>query len=760
MDIGTQVLELEKINLHAAGNQGLDLPFDAIILDCGTSSLLCERSPETWMDPVKTLLENVRNLLWVSSQLHDLPYAGASGAFIRTIASEHPQIKAASLTIKGGVSARIMESVVLPIMQAMQAGSDEVELAYEDGIISILRYLPDDALSAHVGASKPRRSSAPLTSVNHQVRISAPSTVSVYPIRFHDFPPDDLISVDVELSVVDLNDAQRLFSQSPGDSPLGCYFAGKTWRSGAWTSVVGHCAGSHAKKIRVPSGTLFDVPTGISLNQALHQFTVHATAMTILQTVIRVHAQESIYLGWNSPDVAMFRQACELLGCNVVRDQADADFAIEFSRITGGYIVNGNPVRRQTPGPSSTFGLAHRIWSLVLPELPEFGLDDVQQAFNFVTTNKGLAAINHRTVDTSFSQVITHTETPALFRKDSAYVIIGGFGGLGCHVMQWMVQRGARHLVVISRSGATSDAARRAIRTIEAMGGDVTALQTNASDSVAVTGALEPIRASRRIRGCLNMAIVLQNSPFLTMQPDQWNAGIRTKIDTTKSLHLATMKDDLDFFIMFSSVSSIAGNRAQAAYAAGNAFQNAMAAYRRRLGMTAVSVALGAVEEIGTLAEDTRTLSTLTQSGLRILNSSEVLCCVEAAVYESQHSQRHLLVTGFDMFATVNNVIQATPEQNLIFWANSAEFSHFFDHRASDECHKAEASLLDQIRSSDDETAHAKLRTAFLQFLAGVLGYSAEKLDSWQPIAAYGVDSLNAVACRFWFHKGKIFQPL
>ena len=208
---------------------------------------------------------------------------------------------------------------------------------------------------------------------------------------------------------------------------------------------------------------------------------------------------------------------------------------------------------------------------------------------------------------------------------------------------------------------------------------------------------------------------------------------------------------------MFSSVSSVSGNRTQANYATGNAFQNAMAEYRRSKGLPGVAIALGAMSGIGVLAEDHDLLRTLTQSGLQILGPDDLTKVMEAAIFESGHSDRSLLSVGFKMFETLDGVVQSTPEENQLFWTESPEFGFLLDHRLSASGMTRSMSLLEQIQSQGDEAAYDTLLQGFLLCLNNVLGYAIANLDPASSLASYGLDSLNAVSCRYWFFKREWF---
>ena len=83
----------------------------------------------------------------------------------------------------------------------------------------------------------------------------------------------------------------------------------------------------------------------------------------------------------------------------------------------------------------------------------------------------------------------------------------------------------------------------------------------------------------------------------MDFQGDEWDRALRLKVDSSWILHQGTQNDPLEFFILFSSIASVLGNRNQAGYNVGNAFLNALAAYRCENGQTAISIALGAMSQ-------------------------------------------------------------------------------------------------------------------------------------------------------------------
>ncbi|KAK5447979.1 Mycolipanoate synthase [Exophiala xenobiotica] len=152
---------------------------------------------------------------------------------------------------------------------------------------------------------------------------------------------------------------------------------------------------------------------------------------------------------------------------------------------------------------------------------------------------------------------IQSTSPPLEFRGEAYYLIAGGVGGLGQAVSTCMVEHGARHFIFLSRSAGTSESHKAFFAELEAP-----------RLHRVVQAATAPIA------GVLHMAMALQDRPFLSMSHEDWVAAINPEVKGTMNLHNALMDAsiDLDFFVMFGSISGSFGIAHQANYAAGDTF--------------------------------------------------------------------------------------------------------------------------------------------------------------------------------------------
>jgi len=146
------------------------------------------------------------------------------------------------------------------------------------------------------------------------------------------------------------------------------------------------------------------------------------------------------------------------------------------------------------------------------------------------------------------------------FDSNATYLVAARLGGVGRSVLRWMTSRGAKQLIVPSRSGAASNAAIQVVSELSALGVNILTPKCDLSSASSVQLMLSDCAQTMGpIRGCINAAMVLQDSVFDNMTRAQWNTTIRSKVQTSWNLH-TLLTEALDFFVLISSASGILGN--------------------------------------------------------------------------------------------------------------------------------------------------------------------------------------------------------
>ncbi|MBN3888579.1 MAG: SDR family NAD(P)-dependent oxidoreductase [Nostoc sp. JL31] len=211
---------------------------------------------------------------------------------------------------------------------------------------------------------------------------------------------------------------------------------------------------------------------------------------------------------------------------------------------------------------------------------------------------------------------------------DSTYLITGGLGGLGLLIAHWLVERGAKHLVLMGRRG-TNEQSDRQIQQLQAQGISVMVMQADASVQSQVAEVLAEIgRSHPPLHGIIHAAGVLDDGVLLQQTWERFHRVMAPKVQGAWNLHTLTQTLPLDFFILFSSAASVLGSAGQANHCAANAFLDALAHYRHQLGLSGLSINWGAWAEIGAAAER-QFGKQLQHQGMEMMSPSQGLQALE-----------------------------------------------------------------------------------------------------------------------------------
>ncbi|KAK8130893.1 polyketide synthase [Apiospora sp. TS-2023a] len=390
------------------------------------------------------------------------------------------------------------------------------------------------------------------------------------------------------------------------------------------------------------------------------------------------------------------------------------------------------------------------------------GIGEVETALRKLQSGKtkGKVVVSHRGEDMVKA---THARSDhPMYTKDATYVIVGGTGGIGQSITKQMIERGARHVVLLSRSGKVSDDIKKLMDFGEPLGASVHVKSCDAGDESSVKSVLQEIQKTLPpIRGIVHAAMVLRDVLFEDMTYEDYTTVVRSKVAGAWNLHNAFSDQPLDFFILLSSVAGIIGNRGQAAYAGANTFLDALARHRRRNGLVATSLALAAVADVGYLAAGSdgaaRTAEVLKSLGGACMTGAEVLALFEAAVTGrvDPACEYEQCVTGVDF---------ADSGANLPYYASDGKFSHLRQIALAKYLGDASASSLVSKRTLAQELARAATVDEAIEAVAGGLREKLGAILMVDPavlaaqqattsVATMGLDSLNAIELRNWIAK-------
>jgi len=216
-------------------------------------------------------------------------------------------------------------------------------------------------------------------------------------------------------------------------------------------------------------------------------------------------------------------------------------------------------------------------------------------------------------------------------KPDGCYLITGAFGGYGKVLARWLAECGARHLVLTSRTGASSPEASKFVEDLQKGGVEVRVVSADVGAPDDVRRLFAEIKSGAQpLRGLFHLAMVIDDAPLAALTPERLRTVLGPKAHGGWLLHEATLEMKLDCFVMFSSVSSIFGNPAQGNYSAANAFLDSLAHHRQALGLPALSVNWGVLGGEGFVARNERVADFLARQGTIAISPGEATALLES----------------------------------------------------------------------------------------------------------------------------------
>jgi acyl transferase domain-containing protein/NADPH:quinone reductase-like Zn-dependent oxidoreductase/SAM-dependent methyltransferase/acyl carrier protein len=319
-------------------------------------------------------------------------------------------------------------------------------------------------------------------------------------------------------------------------------------------------------------------------------------------------------------------------------------------------------------------------------------------------------------------------------RRDGCYLITGAFGGFGKVLAQWLVEGGARDLVLTSRSGAATPDAEAFVQGLRKQGANVRIVMADIGSSQDVARLIGEIRsAGSPLLGLFHLAMVIDDAPLVSLNPERFRSVMAPKALGAWLLHEATRDLALDCFVMFSSVSSIFGNPAQGSYGAANAFLDSLAHHRRALGLPALTVNWGVLGGEGYVARNKRVAEFLARQGTTELAPREVMALLESSL-DARVTQVMAIRVDWSKWRQFFRGMQENPMLERIFAAVEGQ-----------ETGGAPSDFRLKIESAAPEELEGLIGQAVRDAVGSVLRVKPESLRDDQPLTDLGLDSLMGV---------------
>jgi acyl transferase domain-containing protein/NADPH:quinone reductase-like Zn-dependent oxidoreductase/thioesterase domain-containing protein/NAD(P)-dependent dehydrogenase (short-subunit alcohol dehydrogenase family)/acyl carrier protein len=316
------------------------------------------------------------------------------------------------------------------------------------------------------------------------------------------------------------------------------------------------------------------------------------------------------------------------------------------------------------------------------------------------------------------------------FPAKASYLISGGLGGFGLALAKWLAERGAKCLVLAGRSGAGTPEAKRAVAELRRRGAKVVAVKVDVANEQQVARLFERVRRKLPpLRGIFHAAMVLDDGFLPQLTPERFARVMSPKATGAWNLHAASKEMPLDHFVMFSSGSALMGGGGQANYAAANCFLDALAHYRRWLGLPALTVNWGALGEVGVLARNAEVAKHLAAHGVHSIASAQATEMLGRLLQRDITQIAFMRMDWQKVLGTAANAAPSPRYSEVFVAAEQKQTGNGGDLRAL-------------VLSAPPEKSLELAASLVGESVAAVLRTSVDTLDANRPLMEMGLDSL------------------
>ncbi|KAG5674367.1 hypothetical protein PVAND_004341 [Polypedilum vanderplanki] len=310
-----------------------------------------------------------------------------------------------------------------------------------------------------------------------------------------------------------------------------------------------------------------------------------------------------------------------------------------------------------------------------------FNDQQIEQAFRFMASGKHIGKVvikvrdeeSQKTFQPSMKLINAISRT--YMHKEKTYLIVGGLGGFGLELSNWLVTRGAKKIILTSRSGVKTGYQSLMIRRWTEKGVQVV-IDTN--DVTTLKGAQKLLKEASKlgtVGGIFNLAAVLRDNLLENLTEADFKAVCKPKVDGTKYLDEASREfcPELDYFICFSSVSCGRGNIGQINYGLANSAMERICEARQRVGLPGTSIQWGAIGDTGLVLEnlgdnDTVVGGTLPQRMVSCLQTMDLFMQQPHAVLASMvvaEKRKADASSGMSLIACIANILGLKDTKNI-----------------------------------------------------------------------------------------------
>jgi acyl transferase domain-containing protein/NADPH:quinone reductase-like Zn-dependent oxidoreductase/acyl carrier protein len=338
------------------------------------------------------------------------------------------------------------------------------------------------------------------------------------------------------------------------------------------------------------------------------------------------------------------------------------------------------------------------------------------------------------------SSAIRRTTKGLSIDPNRTHLITGGLGGFGLATARWLIERGARHLVLVGRSGASTESTRSAVAQMRALGATVLVEALDIADADAADALFAGLAHSMPpLAGVVHAAMVLDDAIVANLDEARLTGVLRPKVAGAENLDRLSRGLSLDYFILFSSATTVIGNPGQSAYVAANGFLEGLARRRHEAGLPALAVAWGGIADVGVLARKNSTRDSLAaRAGVQGIEAQLALDLMAEALTRAGGP-------GGDAFVGIAAMNWSTARAHLPLLRSPSYSRLWSDDEVRESLRQEFVDLRELAARLSPEQARRAVANIIIEEIARILRLPKEDVSRSKPLSEIGLDSLMSV---------------
>lgn len=326
-------------------------------------------------------------------------------------------------------------------------------------------------------------------------------------------------------------------------------------------------------------------------------------------------------------------------------------------------------------------------------------------------------------------------QKPLELDSEGCYLVTGGLGGFGLETAKWLAHKGAKHLVLASRSGEPAESSLDSYAELKEMDVNLYCQSVDVTDKKALRTLFDTFGSELpELKGLVHAATVFEDSLLRNLDAEHMRKVLDPKVLGGWNLHQLTQKMALDFFVVYSSVTTFFGNPGQGNYVAANSALEGLVELRQQAALPGLFVAWGAISDVGFLARNEDVKDALqSRLGGSSLTSIEALDILEKLIISKRQGAAVMDMNWGPMKRFLP--IAESNQYRILNWIAANQGDD--DDQGED--------IREILKGLNQEEALAKVAELLSREIGHILRIPADKLDQQSSVFDLGMDSLMGV---------------